>query len=99
MVDPLTVFLLPLGKDLVLHLRGYIQEVANDRPTLGAGDWATQRLLLCHLFQDPESEDRQGDVDGLSGERHGEVNEGLMKREGGLYRGHRGRIRANDPVE
>jgi hypothetical protein len=31
----------------------------------------------------------------LSGERHDEdweVNEGLMKRKGGLYRGHRGRI-------
>jgi hypothetical protein len=95
MVDPLTIFLLPLGKDLVLHLRGYIQEVANNRPTLGAGDWATQRLLLCHLFQEPESEDRQGDVDGLRGERHDEdweVNEGLMKRKGGLYRGHRGGI-------
>lgn len=71
MIDPLTIFLPPLGKDLVLDFGGNVEEVADNRPTLRSGDWASQRLLLCYFLDKPESDDPQNDVDELNSERHG----------------------------
>jgi hypothetical protein len=41
LIDPLTIFLPPLRKYPVFDFTGDVKEVANERPTLRAGDRAS----------------------------------------------------------
>jgi len=61
-----------VGKYLVFHFCGNVQKVSNNWPTLRTRDRLSERFLLCYLFEEPEGEYRQSDVDGLSYERHDE---------------------------
>ena len=67
----LTIFLLPPGEDTILVLSRNIEQVANNRETLGARDRTAGRLFLSNLLDKVDGDGGQNAIQDLDGDAHG----------------------------